>query len=339
MSSKRPLTALPQELAEHAGYARVFRPGRLTFGFIAPLESYPRGPAPTLENHAAMAQQVDQAGFSAIWLRDVPFYDPNFGDVGQILDPMVYAGFLAAVTRNITIGTAGIVLPLRDPLIVAKQAASVDQLLGGRFILGLATGDRPIEYPAFGADFENRADRFRDGLAIVRAATEQSWPMHTSLFYGQLTGSLDLVPKPAAPRLPTVVVGMAGQTMGWIAENTDGVLWYLTDPARIPDIVTQWRAACAGMPFKPYGYGTFFDLDRNPNLPLQPGRVMRAGRNTLIELWKRQEGQGVSHVALNFKPQTRPASEVIDELGEYVLPHFPIGEAEPSAPKQSEQML
>ncbi|MOA44282.1 hypothetical protein D3C78_1665330 [compost metagenome] len=79
------------------------------------------------------------------------------------------------------------------------------------------------------------------------------------------------------------------------------------------------------MPFKPYGYGTFFDLDRDPNLPLQPGRVMRAGRNTLIDLWRRQQDQGVCHVALNFKPQHRPAAEVIDELGEYVLPHFPIG--------------
>ena len=57
---------------------------------------------------------------------------------------MVYAGFLASITRNVAIGTAGIVLPLRDPLIVAKQTASVDQQLGGRFILGLASGV-PIE--------------------------------------------------------------------------------------------------------------------------------------------------------------------------------------------------
>jgi luciferase-type oxidoreductase len=145
----------------HQGYARVFQPGHLTFGFIAPLESYPDSPGPTLEDHAVMARKVDDAGFAALWLRDVPFYDPQFGDVGQILDPLVYAGYLAAVTQRITIGTAGIVLPLRDPLIVAKQAASIDQLLGGRFILGLATGDRPVEYPAFGLDFENRAERFR----------------------------------------------------------------------------------------------------------------------------------------------------------------------------------
>lgn len=57
----------------HVGFARVFRPGRLTFGFIAPLESYPDQPAPTMRDHLALARKADDAGFSAIWLRDVPF--------------------------------------------------------------------------------------------------------------------------------------------------------------------------------------------------------------------------------------------------------------------------
>lgn len=316
-------STLPSELAQHAGYARVFQPGHLTFGFIAPLESYPNTVGPTLADHADMARKVDEAGFSAIWLRDVPFYDPNFGDVGQILDPLAYAGFLAAVTRRVAIGTAGIVLPLRDPLIVAKQAATVDQLLGGRFLMGLATGDRPVEYPAFGMDFDNRAERFRDALGIIRAATEQHWPVHASRYYGELIGGLELVPKPVAARLPTLVIGHAGQTNEWTAQNTDGIISYIASPQRIPAILDQWRAACPPGVFKPYGYGTMFDLDRDPNAPLQPGRVLRAGRNALRELWLRQQEQGVSHVALHFKPQRRPAAEVIDELGEHMLPLFP----------------
>lgn len=323
MTSMPSPPALSPELQNHPGYARLFRPGHLTFGFIAPLESYPTSPGPTLEDHMEMALKVDQAGFSAIWVRDVPFYDPNFGDVGQILDPLVYAGYLAAVTRHVTIGTAGIVLPLRDPLIVAKQAATIDQLLGGRFILGLATGDRPVEYPAFGVDFDNRAARFQDALAIIRAATEQHWAKHSSVFYGQLDGGLDLVPKPVGARLPTLVVGHAGQSLEWIAANTDGILSYTANPVVIPQVINRWRTACGSNGYKPYGYGTLFELERDPDFPILPGRVLRAGRNALIELWKRQQDQGVGHVALHFKPQRRHASEVIDELGEYVLPHFP----------------
>jgi len=323
MTSMPSNLVLAPELKQHPGYARVFQPGHLTFGFIAPLESYPNSPGPTLQDHAHMAQKVDEAGFSAIWLRDVPFYDPNFGDVGQILDPLVYAGFLAAVTQDIAIGTAGIVLPLRDPLIVAKQAASVDQLLGGRFIMGLATGDRPVEYPAFGLDFDNRAERFRDALAIIRATTQTHWATHTSRFYGQLNGDIDLVPKAFGARMPTIIVGQAGQSLEWIAQHTDGILSYISNPALIPQIIERWRAACGPNVYKAYGYGTLFDLDRDPDHPLQAGRVLRAGRNSLIEHWKRQQDQGVGHVALHFKPQRRPAAEVVDELGEYLLPHFP----------------
>jgi luciferase-type oxidoreductase len=323
MEFTSPPGKIASDLARHPGYARIFQPGRLTFGFIAPLESYPDSAGPTLVDHAEMAMKVDQAGFAALWLRDVPFYDPNFGDVGQVLDPLAYAGYLAAITRNITIGTAGIVLPLRDPLIVAKQAATVDQLLGGRLVLGLATGDRPIEYPAFGIDFDTRAERFRDALGVIRAATEEVWPVHASRFYGRLSASLDLIPKPAAGRLPMIVIGHAGQTNEWTAQNTDGILSYIANPMLIPAIVEQWRAACGEGVFKPYGYGTLFDLDRDPDLPVQPGRVLRVGRNALRELWLRQQEQGVSHVALHFKPQRRPAAEVIDELGEHLLPLFP----------------
>jgi hypothetical protein len=295
MTSQPCARAIAPELQQHPGYARVFKQGHLTFGFIAPLESYPNSPGPTLQDHAQMAQRVDEAGFSAIWLRDVLFYDPNFGDVGQIL----------------------------DPLIVAKQAASVDQLLGGRFILGLATGDRPIEYPAFGLDFANRAERFRDALGIIRATTQSHWAKHTSRFYGQLNGEIDLVPKPVGTRLPTLIVGHAGQSQEWIGEHSDGTLSYTSNPALIPQVIERWRAVCGNDVHKPYGYGTLFDLDRDPDHPVQAGRVLRAGRNALIEHWKRQQDQGVGHVALHFKPQRRPAAEVIDELAEYLLPHFP----------------
>jgi luciferase-type oxidoreductase len=311
-------------LDAHRGFARVFQPDRLTFGFIAPLEGYPDSPAPTMCDHLAMARKADDAGFSALWLRDVPFYDPSFGDVGQVFDPVVYAGFLAAVTSRIAIGTAGIVMPLRDPLAIAKQATSLDHLTDNRFLLGLSTGDRPIEYPAFGADFDNRADRFRDAYALIRAATERDYPRYASEHYGRLDGGLDLVPKPVGLRLPMLAIGRAGQTIEWLAANMDGWIWHQSDFHRLGDVVASWRAAVPDGAYKPYGYGAFFDLDRDPDAPMQSVRGLSIGRKALIELWKRQQDQGVSHVALNLKMSRRPTVELLDELGEYVLPHFDV---------------
>ncbi|PPU96851.1 LLM class flavin-dependent oxidoreductase [Xanthomonas hyacinthi] len=107
----------------------------------------PRG-VPDLSRQEELVRQMDTSGFSAIWMRDVPIFDPHrFGDAGSVYDPFVNFGFLAAVTRNAASGTAAIVLPLRHPLLVAKAAASVDVLANGRLILGVATGDRPVEFP------------------------------------------------------------------------------------------------------------------------------------------------------------------------------------------------
>ncbi|TFZ33277.1 LLM class flavin-dependent oxidoreductase, partial [Pseudomonas syringae] len=125
----------------------------MTSGFISHARGYPARHFPGLEDQAEIVQRLDQGDAAALWLRDVPFYDPSVGDTGQVLDPMVYAGWLAALTRRIAIGTAGIVSPLREPVITAKQLATADQLLGGRLPAGMASADRARENAAFGIAF------------------------------------------------------------------------------------------------------------------------------------------------------------------------------------------
>ncbi|MET8014265.1 LLM class flavin-dependent oxidoreductase [Streptomyces sp. NPDC005271] len=83
--------------------------------------------------------------------------------------PFTHLGHLAAITEHAVLGTAAVVLPLRQPLLAAK-AATVDVLSGGRFILGLAGGDRPVECPLFGLEFADRGERFRHGVETLRAA-------------------------------------------------------------------------------------------------------------------------------------------------------------------------
>ena len=163
------------------GYNRVFQPGRLSIGLVAPLENYPSGPVPSMERHLERAQLAERAGFSALWLRDVAFNVPSFGDAGQVYDPFVYLGFLAAHTNSIALGVASLVLPLRHPAHVAKAAASVDHLSNGRLILGIASGDRPDEYPAFRQNHANRGQRFRESVDYIRSMAESS-PFTNSTF-------------------------------------------------------------------------------------------------------------------------------------------------------------
>jgi len=309
------------DLVNHTAFNRTFQQGQLTVGFIAPACGYPDSPFPRLSDQAEIVQRLDQSDAAALWLRDVPFYDPSFGDAGQVLDPLVYAGWLAALTQRIAIGTAGIVAPLREPIIAAKQIATADQLLGGRFLAGMASGDRPPEYPAFGVDFASRVERYQEAVTLVKALTSSSFPRLDTVHFGRLRGDIDLVPKPAASRIPVIAIGRAGQSLEWLAQHVDAWIWH-GDAQRMPEAVPHWREATAPRGFVPFGYGAMFDLDINPDAPLRTGRVLRGGRHALKDFLARQREAGVNHVALNLKPTRRPAPDVIDELQGHVLPEF-----------------
>lgn len=174
--------------------------------------------------------------------------------------------------------------------------------------------------------FIKNSERYREGIEIIRTVAEREFPRLDTRFYGHLDGRIDLIPKPHAVRLPVLTIGRAQQTLEWIAQHVDAWIGYLGDPSKIESVVTQWRDAHGGNPAKPYGYGTFFNLERNPDAPVRIVHgVLSGGRKAIVELWKRQEEAGVSHVALNMKPLERAADQVLYELGEYVLPEFPSG--------------
>ncbi|MEL6945851.1 MAG: LLM class flavin-dependent oxidoreductase, partial [Bacteroidota bacterium] len=135
------------------GYNSVFKSNRLSLGLVIPIENYSQSTIPTMRQHLERVQLAEKLGFKSVWVRDVPLHVPSFGDAGQTFDPFTYLGFLAGQTKEIALGTASIALPLHHPVHVAKSAATIDQLSNGRFVMGVASGDRPIEYPAMNIDF------------------------------------------------------------------------------------------------------------------------------------------------------------------------------------------
>ena len=178
--------------------------------------------------HVERVQMAEELGFSAIWVRDVPFNLPSFGDAGQIFDPFVYLGLLAGKTHKIGLGVASIILPLRHPAHVAKAAASIYVLSDGRLILGVASGDRLEEYPALNLPYGNRGERFRAGfdyiMRMIRRMGEDL-PEFENI-YGSPAGGIDMLPKPATGQLPLLVTGGSQQDTDWIAAHGDGWMIY-----------------------------------------------------------------------------------------------------------------
>jgi luciferase-type oxidoreductase len=304
---------------------RVFPGKGMSVGLIMPLESHPGRPAPTMVDHLEMARRADELGFATLWLRDVPFYDPRYGDVAQVFEPMVYMAHLAAVTRSIGLGTAGVVLPIREPKILAKQATSIDQLSGGRLMLGLSSGDRPSDYPLFGIPYEERGERFREAFEVYRAVSDEDFPVFESAHFGRSSGALDLIPKPWRSTLPKIAIGRAQQTEPWIAEHMDAMVVPAPPEAALFDFVAEWNQTVTQTlgheAHKPLGIAGFLELSEDSRQPFERIRGgFRSGRESLISFLSTAKEAGVAHAALNPKISQRPYADVMQELAEDVMP-------------------
>ncbi len=302
----------------------MFAKDRLTLGFFFPLASYP-GDTPDLEGQAELAAMADQGGASALWTRDVPLQDPSFGDLGQVIDPFVWMGYMLNHVKRAALATGALILPLRHPIHVAKAAASIDRLSSGRFVMGAASGDRPIEFPAFGKVHQQRGEVFRESLAYIRALLQEEYPSVTSAM-GTLRGA-NLQPKPLHGAIPVGVTGSSQQSLDWIARNSDFWLTYPRALAVHAQVLGEWRAAVRGAGFefeKPVAQSLYIDLAEQPQREPRPIHLgYQLGRDRLIELLHGYQRIGVNHVAFVLKFSQRPMKDVIQEICEEIIPHFP----------------
>jgi len=318
-------TATPMAFPSlNRAYNTVFRTGDLTVGLVVPLDAHQGSPVPDMTRHIERAQMADELGFAALWLRDVPFNVPTFGDAGQMFDPFVYLGLLSGVTSNIGLGVASIILPLRHPAHVAKAAASADQLSGGRLLLGVASGDRPEEYPALGMSFPDRGARFRQSLDYVRAMAAD-YPSYTG-DHGTLNGSIDMLPKPASRRVPILITGGSQQSPDWVATHGDGWMTYPRDIASQAQVVKDYRlrGANADAETKPVMQSLYIDLvsedDAGPT-PIHLG--FRSGVTFLKTYLASLRDHNINHIALNLRFNQADIEDTMKRMAEEVLPEFP----------------
>lgn len=314
--------------ADHTIFNRVFQPGKLSLGIFLPLQVYNQS-MEQLNQQLQYIKQIDRDGFEALWVRDIPVYDPNFRDVGQVYDPLTYLAYLAGHTNRIALGTASIVLPLQHPISLAKTTASIDQLADGRLLLGVGSGDRYAEFSAFGKSFERRGELFRDVFQDIQTLHRIDSPKMNS----NLTkmSDLDVVPKPIHRGVPMLVTGASQQELHWIATHADGWITYPgptttnADTLVLQQKIEAFRNLIPQGVFKPHMTNEWIELDEDPNFPRTPlrgGFILKTGRYGLLELLQQWEKIGVNHAALGIQFGRRPIGEMLDELAKEVLPYF-----------------
>lgn len=293
--------------------------GDLSFGLFFPITSSTET-FPDMDGQADLARYAEDLGFDALWVRDVPTYWPKFGDVGQVYDPWVFLSHVAAHTEDVALATGSVVLPLRHPLHVAKSAASVDRLSDGRLVLGAASGDRPPEFGAFGVDEDDRGERFRESVRVLRAAWGEEFPEVEST-YGEMDGTLDVVPKPTTETLPLLVTGRARQSLDWIAEHGDGWLHYQLPLNTLESVLGDWREATDER--KPFAQGLHVHLDADPTAGMSHvHQGFAAGSEWFVDHLGSLAELGVDHVAINVRGSDRDVRSVLEEFSDEVMARF-----------------
>ena len=195
------------------------------------------GDLPVTAGIPAMARAIEEAGFDGAWVSDhivmperIDSWYP-FADDGVVrwptavdwYDVMVSLAIAAGVTERVTLGTAVLVLPLRHPVELAKQAASLDAASGGRVVLGVGAGWLREEFDALGVPFEGRGGRMEEWMAIARACWTGRPPEHRSERYVLPAGTLCL-PVPPRGAIPFLVGGHSAFALRRAGRVGDGWL-------------------------------------------------------------------------------------------------------------------
>jgi probable F420-dependent oxidoreductase len=192
----------------------------------------------------AVAQQAETDGFDSIWLADHLFYrDPGEPTRG-IWECWTMLSALAEATQRVEIGTLVLCNSFRHPAVLAKMAATLDEVSHGRLILGIGAGWNEPEYQAFGLPFDHRVDRFQEALQILKPLLRDGHVDFAGQYYQ--APDCEIAPRGPRPAGPPLMVGSEGPRMLKLtAQYAD--LWntgYMGEPDTMAQPLAKIAAAC-----------------------------------------------------------------------------------------------
>jgi probable F420-dependent oxidoreductase len=153
-----------------------------------------------------MARAAEQSGFDSIWLGDHLLYRDSRGERGP-WDAWTMLAALAASTERVRLGPLVACAAFHPPGVLARMAANVHEVSGGRFVLGIGAGWNETEFRAFGVPFDHRASRFEEAFAVVRRLLAGE---HVT-FHGRFVHTDDAVLLPRPASRPPIMVGSNGE--------------------------------------------------------------------------------------------------------------------------------
>ena len=257
------------------------------------------------------AQTVEGLGYTHILAYDHviganlasrPGWQPPYSHLDSFHEPLVLYGYLAGLTKTIELTTGIIILPQRQTVLVAKQAATVDVLSGGRLRFGIGIGWNPVEYEALGQDFKNRGQRSEEQVEVLR----QLWTQELVTFKGRWHTVTDagINPLPVQRPIPIWFGGTDDRALRRLARLGDGWFPLMNPDEKCRDAIEKVRSYAR-------------DAGRDPEKIGIEGRISHGSGSE--EAWRKElqawQSLGATHASFNtMKANLRSPAAHIDAL-------------------------
>jgi probable F420-dependent oxidoreductase len=271
----------------------------------------------------AMARAAEDVGFDSLWVGDHLLYRYEDGSARGPWEAWTMLAGLAAATERITLGPLVASTSFHSPPMLAKLAATVDEISGGRLVLGLGAGWNETEYRAFGFPFDHRISRFEEAFTIIRTLLRDGAIDFVGRYYE--VRDCELQPRPARPGGPPLLVGSSGERM--LAITLPHVeawnAWYVDTenaPAGVAPLREKVDAACRAVGRDPATVErTVAALVR---LPGGQGRVqgqvleepvapLEGPPEAIVEAFRAYAAEGIGHLQLVLDPITVGSIEAL----------------------------
>jgi probable F420-dependent oxidoreductase len=272
----------------------------MKIGFILPLgEDGDLGRPPIWTEIRDLALQAEDAGFDSVWVYDHLLYRfPDREATVGVHECWSILSALAGVTTSVELGTLVMPTSWRNPALLAKMAATVDAITGGRLILGLGTGFHQPEFDAFGYPFDHRVDRFEEELQIIAGLLRNGTVDHHGAYHTIPNG--ELAPAPAR-RIPILVASRGPRMLRLTARHADAwnTAWF-GEAAASAASRAGMEAACAEVGRDPstleVTVGVQIATPEEAGDAPDPARVLTGTPEEIAAGFRAYEEAGVGHL-------------------------------------------
>lgn len=265
----------------------------------------------------AMALAAEEHGLDSVWGADHLIFREN-GETEGIHECWTLLTAVAAITSRVEIGPLVLALPFRNPALTAKMAIELDEISGGRLILGVGCGWHQPEFDAFGYPFDHRVSRFAEGLEILMPLLRGE----SVTFEGEYHAARDAIALPPPIRAggpPVLIAGKQPRMLGLVARHAQqwNAAWY-GEPREADDLRT--RLANLGRALEEAGRdastltttaGIFVAFDGAGDD--SPERAIRGPAEEIADALARYDELGISHLIVHLFPRS---PESVARLGE-----------------------